>query len=218
LLENYPLAGHLPFAFTTLFYPLALAIAIHTYHWVNLAKRGRTVDPYTEGYMLAFILLAALSLWFSLFFYKAAFDSTYLRAYEAPMGTVLGTWKTVVDQSDLARISRIIDALRPYYFVAGLAAGLSILPALMRSVHTRWFVETPLLAAGPLIFIALESKPLNNMRFSLVISRKLGADGASVYEFLARPRLMPLFYAGLVIGVMASLALYSVYKRGARGA
>ena len=223
MLENYPIAGHLPFIFSTLIYPLAVSLGIMIYHAANLFRRGLTIEPYTGLYTMAMILLAVLELWFSIFFYKAALDSTYLRAYPSPRGTVIVRWRTIASVEGLNTVTRIIGALAPYYFLAGLALGLSIIPVLLRGVHSRWYVETPLLAAGPLIFAKLEAMPLQDMRFSLGIARLIGADGESVYSFLARERFIGMFLEGVVVGLLLSAGVYAVYRsrrrmlRGASG-
>ena len=208
--------GHYPFIAATVILPLLLSFYTIQRHILKALLRGIIEDPYDTIYTVGLILLAG-SLPMSLFLYKGAFDSTYLRYAETPFGSGWYTWNMITGPRDLELLLTIVEELKTYFALAGLAIGLSLLPALLRKLHGYWLIETPLLAMPPLIFIFLELRPLKNMRFaSGAYTAGIAEPGSTPYELYIENPLMLSLAEGLLAGVAISAAVYLLVKQWTR--
>lgn len=210
--------GHYPFIAVTVVFPLVLSSYTIARHLARALLRGRAEDPYDTPYNVGLILLAG-SLPMSLFLYKGAFDSTYLRYSVTPFGSGWYVWDMITGPEDLELLLAIVEGLRPYFALAGLGIGLSLVPVLLRRLHGYWLIEAPLLAAPPLLFVVLELRPLRNMKFATGAYRAgIAVPGTTPYELYVEKTLVPSLLEGLLLGISISAVVYLVVRwRAGRG-
>ncbi len=212
--------NHLPFIIVTVLLPLAGAIYVTIRH-VYTVIRDRRIYPVTgEAYSIYLLLALAGLIVLGLVFFKVAYDYTYtsmelvVRPDTGQAVMVTRNWVIIKDLEDLNLYIGIVDFLKIFYFLAGLTIGLGVIPLMLRMAHKLWIIETLIFVLNPLMFVYLEIKPLQRMKYSYALVEMYDL-GRSPYSDYASSLIDFWFPAGVFLGLVVSVLVVLFVRRRA---
>ncbi len=212
--------NHLPFILTSVVLPV-IGILYIAFSLLFYAARERKVVTITSELYNIYLLFGIASvLVLDFVFFKVAYDYTYTTVKTAinpetgQVVTVFVTWNIIRNMSELSLYLSIVNILKPFYFLAGLSIGLSILVVLLRRVHRMWYLELLVYVVNPIIFIYSEIKPLQGIRYSYQLVNMLGiGTGHSPYSDYAVVLLTHWLGTGLVLGILLTVFIWVIVSR-----
>ncbi len=212
--------NHLPFILTSVVLPV-IGILYIAFRLLFYAARERKVVTITSELYNIYLLFGIASvLVLDFVFFKVAYDYTYttvktvINPETGQVVTVFVTWNIIRNMSELSLYLSIVNILKPFYFLAGLSIGLSILVLLLRRVHRMWYLELLVYVANPIIFIYSEIKPLQGIKYSYQLVNLLGiGTGHSPYSDYAAVLLTHWLGTGLVLGILLAVFVWVIVSR-----
>ncbi|MEB3760223.1 MAG: hypothetical protein GSR81_05175 [Desulfurococcales archaeon] len=214
--------NHLPFIIVTVLLPLVGAIYISIRH-IYTVVRDRRIYPVTgEAYSIYLLLALAGLIVLGLVFFRVAYDYTYtsmelvVRPDTGQAVMVTRNWVIIKDLEDLNLYIGIVDFLRVFYFLAGVTIGLGAIPLMLRMAHKLWMIEVMIFVFNPLMFVYLEIKPLQRMKYSYALTQGYNLSlRSSPYNDYAYGLIHFWFPAGLILGLIISVSLLLFVRRWA---
>jgi len=212
--------NHLPFIIVTVLLPLAGAVYIVVRHLFTVIRDKRIYPVAGEAYSVYLLLALAGLVVLGLVFFKVAYDYTYtsmevvVRPDTGQTVLVTRNWVIIKDLDDLDLYSGIVGFLRIFYLLAGVTIGLGVIPLTLRMAHKLWMIEALIFVLNPLMFILLEIKPLQRMKYSYALAQSYNLGlGDSPYEDYAISLIKFWLPIGLLIGLGISVLVVLVVRR-----
>ena len=199
---SYAYRSYLPYLIATTVMPLIglLYVALHI---LFATRRGeRLLRPENPLYQVFLVGGVADLAFGAVVLYKLARDSVY--------GT-LPPWRWIHTFDDLLVFERIASFLAKFYFIAGVAVGLSLLLILLYKYYEYWYVDLLIYLGNIGLFLYLTPKPLQDFKFTGHYMATHNVSAPTPYA-LVEPSLINAFSAGVVVGGLIAGVIYAYYK------